>query len=284
MQFINAVLNPLVPFIRYALIAGLISSIAFGIIGSFVVVKRMSYIAGAISHTALGGIGLALYLNTALEVTFITPFGGALLFALLAGLVISYTIARQKDRVDTVIGMIWAVGMSIGLVFIYKTPSYADPMSFLFGNILLISRSNLAAIAILNIFVSAVSIIFHNQLVAVSFDQEFAQTRGIRTGFFQVLLIMLISLTVILMIKIVGIVMVIALLTIPPAVAGLFANRMKNLITASIIICAAIMSSGLFFSYVMELPTGSVTVILAGTLYLISRIIRGLLKYGKGIR
>ena len=272
LDFFNALVSPQVPFIRYALIAGLLSSIPFGIIGSFVVVKRMSYIAGAVSHTALGGIGLSLYLGTAGGISFLSPMTGALLFSLSAGFFISINLVKKKERLDTTIGTIWAVGMSIGLVFIYLTPSYVDPMSYLFGNILLLSRQTLGLIALLNILVVGISVLLFNQFLAVSFDIEFARTRGINTSFYEILLVMLISLTVILMITIVGIVMVIALLTIPPAIAGIFCKRMNFFVLVSILLSAVIMTGGLIISYLLQLPTGSTTVLTGGVIYLAAKM------------
>lgn len=272
-DFCNALLNPDVPFIRFALIAGLLSSVTFGIIGSFVVVKRMTYIAGAISHTALGGIGLALYADVVLKIGFLTPMGGALLFALIAGVIISITVLKSKERLDTIIGTIWAVGMSLGMIFIYLTPTYIDPMSYLFGNILLISKNNLITIALLNVLIVITSVLLFNQFLAVSFDAEFAETRGIKTSIFEVVLILLIALTVILMIKIVGIVMVIALLTIPPAIAGLFTKRMKMMMIVSSLLCAVIMTLGLVLSYILGIPTGSTTVLLGGIFFIVAKFV-----------
>ncbi|MBN1647987.1 MAG: metal ABC transporter permease [Spirochaetales bacterium] len=273
-DFINAVLNPNVPFIRYALIAGLLSSIPFGIIGSFVVVKRMTYIAGAISHTVLGGIGLALFVNAMLGSELVSPLGGALVFALASGIIISITLIRNTDRLDTIIGTVWAVGMSAGLIFFYLTPGYRDPMSYLFGNILLVSKNNLLMIAILDIIITALSVFLFNQFLSVSFDAEFARTRGIKSALFEITLVLLIALTVILMINVVGIVMVIALLTIPAATAGLFGKRMKTTMIAAIAICAFTMTAGLVLSYSLKLPTGSVTVLLGGVLFLAARLLR----------
>ncbi|THB62606.1 MAG: metal ABC transporter permease, partial [Spirochaetaceae bacterium] len=274
LEFLNAITNPNVPFIRYALLAGLLSSIPFGIIGSFVVVKKMSYIAGAISHTALGGIGLALYLSSAFGLQFLTPMSGALLFALLTGLIISINLARGNERMDTLIGVIWAVGMSIGLVFFYLTPGYVDPMSYLFGNILLISKQTLMMIAWLNLAVIGISLMLFNQFLAVSFDGDFARSRGINSSLFEIILVMLISLTVILMISIVGLVMVIALLTIPPAIAGFISKRMKTMIILASLICAAIMTTGLFLSYILKVPTGSTTVLTGGFLYASAKLLK----------
>lgn len=268
-DFLAALTNPAVPFIRYALFAGLLSSIPFGIIGSFVVVKRMTYIAGAVSHTALGGIGLALYLSTLFGFTLISPLGGAVIFALFSGVIISLAISFSHARIDTIIGATWSIGMSIGMVFIYLTPGYIDPMSYLFGNILLISKTNLMIIAALNAVITLCCLLFFNQFVAVSFDKEFAKTRNINIALFETLLILLVSLTVILMISLVGIVMVIALLTLPPAIAGLFTKRMQSLVVVASLLCGLITATGLFLSYLLELPTGSTTVILAGAIYLL---------------
>lgn len=268
-DFLAALTNPAVPFIRYALFAGLLSSIPFGIIGSFVVVKRMTYIAGAVSHTALGGIGLALYLSTLFGFTLISPLGGAVIFALFSGVIISLAISFSHARIDTIIGATWSIGMSIGMVFIYLTPGYIDPMSYLFGNILLISKTNLMIIAALNAVITLCCLLFFNQFVAVSFDKEFAKTRNINIALFETLLILLVSLTVILMISLVGIVMVIALLTLPPAIAGLFTKRMQSLVVVASLLCGLITATGLYLSYLLELPTGSTTVILAGAIYLL---------------
>ena len=277
-DFFNALVNPAVPFIRYALIAGIISSITFGIIGSFVIVKRMSYIAGAVSHSVLGGIGLALFLSTVKNLTFVTPMVGAFVFAVFAGLIISYAVIVGKERLDTVIGTVWAIGMSIGLLFISITPGYIDPMSYLFGNILLISRNDLLVISIMNIVIIAISVLIYNQLLSIAFDEEFARIRGLKTSLFQIMLILLISMTVLLLITIVGIVMVIALLTIPPAISGLFARRLKGIIHLSIILCAFFMTSGLFTSYILELPTSSVIVVFAGLTYILSLVILKIIK------
>ncbi|MBN1500487.1 MAG: metal ABC transporter permease [Spirochaetes bacterium] len=277
-DFYYALVNPNVPFIRYALIAGVLSSIAFGIIGTFIVVKRMTYIAGAISHTSLAGIGLSLWLSTAAGISFLTPIMGALIISLISGLIISYAMIRGNERLDTVIGTIWAVGMSIGLIFIYLTPGYVDPMSYLFGNILLISIKDLIIIIFLNIVIIFASVIFHNQFLAIFFDEEFAQIRGIKTFIYQIILILLISLTIILLITIVGIVMVIALLTIPAAIAGIFSKKMKVMMISAVMICIAVTTAGLASSYILNLPTGSVTILISGILFLLAKLVKGFLK------
>jgi zinc transport system permease protein len=277
-DFITTLFNPNIPFIRYALIAGIMSSITFGIIGSFVVVKRMSYIAGAVSHAVLGGIGMALFLSTVFNLKFATPMLGAFIFAILAGLIISYATIKAKERTDTIIGAVWAIGMSIGLLFFSVTPGYVDPMSYLFGNILLITKNDLIMIFAINLIIIVLSLLFYNQLLIISFDQDFAETRGLNTKIFQILLIIMISLTVLLMITIVGIVMVIALLTLPAAISDLFSKKLSQMIFLSIILCAIFTVFGLTGSYMLNLPTSSITVLFAGFTYLIALAVSKVIK------
>lgn len=277
-DFLNILTSPEVPFIRMALLAGIIGSIPFGFIGSFVVVKKMSSVAGAISHSVLGGIGAALYFNAVLGLSFISPMGGALIFALLASLIISLVMLHGKERLDTVIGAVWAVGMSAGLLFMAKTPGYVDPMSYLFGNILLIGKSQLITISIFSAIILILGFLFYNQLQIVSFDSEFAETRGINTGLFQIIIMLLISVTVVLMVSLVGTVMVIAFLTLPPAMASLFSKKLSIMIGLSILFSIILSVSGLFFSYILDLPTGSVTIVLAGAVYIVLRLINTVVK------
>src|SRR6056297_1129079 len=267
-EFLAALSDPSVPFIRYAFIAGLLSSLSFGIIGSFVVVKRISYIAGAISHAALAGIGAALFFQFKFETASISPLLGAVAAALLAALIIGIVSIRYSEREDTIIGTIWAIGMAIGLLFIARTPGYVDPMSYLFGNILLVGRQELILILVLDLLVIVLSILFYHQFLALSFDEEFTRLRGIPTRLYYVLLILLIAVTVVLMVTVVGIVMVIALLTIPAATAGLFSKKLWQMMVLAGLFCALFTSLGLGTSYVLDLPSGSTTIVFAGIVYL----------------
>ncbi len=271
-DFLHALLSSDVPFIRYALITGLVSSVPFGIIGSFVVVKRMSYVAGAVSHSVLGGIGLALFCNNVLGLKQISPMTGAFTFAILMSVILSYAIIRGKERIDTVIGAIWAVGMSIGLLFMSVTPGYTDPMSYLFGNILLLTFRDILLITVLAAIITVISGIFYNQIVATIFDEDFARIRGLNVNIFMIMLIVLISVTILLLITIVGIVMVIAMLTIPPAIGGLFTKKLRGMMAISAGLCAVFMTAGLVLSFLLSLPTGSLTVVIAGVAYILSII------------
>ncbi len=273
-EFFQAVANPEVPFIRYALLAGIFSSAGFGMIGSLVVVKRISYIAGAVSHATLAGLGCAVYLNEAHGMR-IQPLLGAVIASLLAALIIALVSRRKKEREDTIIGTIWAVGMAIGLIFIAKTPGYVDPMSYLFGNILLLSNSDLILILILDLLVVASCLLFYNQFQAIAFDEEFARSRGLNTDFYEIYLILLTALTVVLMVSTVGIVMVIALLTIPSAVAGILSSRLWKMMLLSVLFCMFFNVSGLAASYSLDLPTGPTTIVLAGGVYLLIKVSAG---------
>jgi zinc transport system permease protein len=269
-EFFQALRNPDIFFLRYALIAGLMGSVAFGTIGSYVVAKRITYIAGAIAHSALGGIGAGLYLQVKMGVTWFSPMLGAVLAALVAGFIIGLVNLYAHQREDTVIGAIWAIGMALGLLFITKTPGYIEPMSYLFGNILMISRADLLIIMSLDVVVILLAVLFYDRFLAVCFDEEFARLRGVPVGLFYLLLICLISLTVVLMVTVVGIVMVIALLTLPAAVAGLYSRVLWKMMIVSSLLCMAFTSFGLGFSYVYDLPTGSNIILVAGSVYILA--------------
>lgn len=275
-DFINLLTNPNISLIRMALLAGIIGSIPFGFIGTFVVVKKMSSIAGAISHSALGGIGLALYLKEIAGIGIISPIGGAMIFAILSATIISIVMNKTTERVDTVIGAVWAVGMSIGILFMSKTPGYIDPMSYLFGNILLIGKSQIINISFFSLIILIFGITFYPQLQAVSFDSEFAETRGINTVLFNTIIMFLIGITLVLMVTFVGAVMVIAFLTIPPAIASMFSKKLSIMIALSILFSIILSTTGLYISYRLNMPTGSVTIVLAGGVYILLRISRSL--------
>ena len=267
-EFINALTNPAISFLRFALLAGLLASVAFGIMGSYVVVKRISYIAGSISHCVLGGIGIALFLQNNLGIHWFTPMVGAVIAALLAAIIIGLVSLYSREREDSVIGALWVVGMSVGVLFIAKTAGYVDPMSYLFGNILMISKYDLWITLILDIVIVLLSILFHNRLLAVCFDEEFSRLRGVHTRFYYLFLLCLTALTIVMMVRIVGIVMVIALLTLPATVAGHFSKRLWHMMIIASVLCMIIVTAGLAISYPANLPTGAVIVCLAGLVYL----------------
>lgn len=267
-EFFQALADPNLPFFRYALISGLLASIPFGIVGSFVVVRRISYIAGAISHCVLAGVGLGLYLQQAQGIAWCTPFLGAAVAALLAAVLLTVVSLRAKQREDSVIGALWAAGMAIGLLFIARTPGYNDPMSYLFGNILLISKTDLYFVISLDVVVVVAVAVFYNKFLALCFDEEYARIRGLQTELLYLALLCLTALTVVLLVRIVGIVMVIALLTLPAAIAGNFARNILQMMLMATVLCALFIFSGLWVSYNLDFPSGPVIILIATVVYL----------------
>jgi zinc transport system permease protein len=284
-SFTAALTNPNVPFIRYALIAGLLSSAAFGMVGSIVVVRRISYVAGAISHAALAGLGASLYFNEVHSVQWLTPMLGATIVAVGSAWIIALVTLCAAEREDTIIGAIWAVGMAVGLIFIAKTPGYVDAMSYLFGNILLVGRTELWTIGTLSLVTVSIVIIFFPQIQSFCFDELFAKTRGVPTAFFTLLLYTVSAITVVLlMVQTIGIVMVIAMLTLPAAAAGLIARRLQTMMILGIMFCALANTIGLAVSYHLNVPTGPTTIILSGILYITTLLIRSVAHHLRRVR
>jgi zinc transport system permease protein len=275
-EFFRALANPDIPFLRYALIMGLMAGVSFGMIGSYVIARRISYIAGAIAHSVLGGIGIGLYMQRKAGIAWMSPMSGAVAAALISALIIGLVSMYARQREDTVIGAIWSIGMATGILFIAATPGYVDPMSYLFGNILLISRDDLISITLLDIAVIAIGLLFYHQFLAVCFDEEFAKLRGVPTGFFYLLLLCLTAITVVLLVRVVGIVMVIAMLTLPAGTAGLFSRHLWQMMIYASLLCMASTAAGLAASYSLNLPAGAVIVMIAGGVYLFTLAARRL--------
>jgi zinc transport system permease protein len=260
-------------FLQNALWASLLASVACGMIGSFVVVRRITYIAGGIAHCVLGGMGAALYLNKIHGLTWLNPLHGAVVAALLAAWIIGAVTLRSRERADTVIGAVWAIGMAVGILFISMTPGYTeDLMSYLFGNILFVSTTDLWLLLVLDAVVVVLVILFYNQLVAVCFDEEFARLRGVKVEFHYLLLLTLTALTVVLLSTVVGIIMVIALLTLPAATAGRFTRNLWQMIIAAMVLSALFCTAGLWISYEPNLPAGAVVIVIAGLVYLLAAL------------
>lgn len=258
------------PFLQYALLTGILSSIACGIIGSYIVTKRITYIAGSIAHIVLGGLGVARYCQVVYRWEWFHPFYGAVFAAIIASIIIGLVSMRAKQREDTVIGALWAIGMAVGILFIYRTPGYnEDLMSYLFGSILMVSPNELWMILCLDALVVTTGTIFYNQFLAICFDEEFSRLRGINVELYYLFLLCLTALTVVLLVTVVGIVMVIALLTLPAAIAGEFTKRLWHMMLLSAILSAVFTTTGLVVSYEPNLPAGATTIVIAGAVYLL---------------
>ncbi len=272
-EFFQALLKH--SFLQHAVLAGILASLSCGIIGTYVVTRRITYLAGGIAHCVLGGMGGARYMQVVHGWTFFDPLAGAIIAALAAAFIIGWVNIYAKERMDTVISAFWGMGMATGILFISKTPGYAeDMMAYLFGNILLVTQSDLLIIGGLDLFIVSTALLFHKQFVAVCFDEEFARLRGINAQFFYFLLLALTALTVVLMVSIVGIVMVIVLLTLPAALAGRFCSRMGSMMALAAGICALLTTTGLAFSYQPNLPSGATIIILTGVVYLVTIILK----------
>lgn len=259
------------PFLQVALIAGLLASVGCGVIGTFVVVKRIAFLAGGIAHSVLGGMGAALYFG-------FDPLLGALLAAVVSALVIGTVRLVWKAQEDTLIGAIWAIGMAVGILFIAKTPGYAtDLMSYLFGNILLVAHRDLWLMAALDLVLVVTVALFYRQFLAVSFDEELARLRGVPVAFYYLLLLCLVAVTVVLLIQVVGLILVIALLTLPAAIAGHYLHSLGGIMLVATLLGAGFTSAGLALSYAPDLPAGPTMILLAGACYVLSAVVSGAL-------
>lgn len=271
-SFLSALIDPSFPFIRNALIAALLSSILFGIVGAVVTVKHIASLAGAISHAVLGGIGIALFLSTTQKVPWVTPMIGAIVFAIIAAGIIGVVSRKAKQRQDTVIHAVWAIGMSIGVLFMAKTPGYTDPASYLFGNILLISNYDLWLLAILDIIVLMLVFRFYPHIEASSFDDEFSQVRGLRTNLLFYLLLSITAISVVMLQTFVGIVMVIAMLSLPAGTASYFARNLASMMIFGILFSTLFSITGMVIGWKADLPIGAMIVVTAGSVFLICAI------------
>ncbi len=280
-DFINALLDPRLSFLRNALAAGLLSSVLFGVLGSVVTVKRVAGLAGAISHAVLGGIGMPLYLSATGILPGFPPIAGAIAFALAAAVIIGAVSLKAKQREDTVINAIWAIGMSVGVLFMAKTPGYTDPSAYLFGNILLISTRDLWLLAGLDAVVLALAWRFYPQIEAASFDEEFARARGVRTDLFFLAILAITAVAVVLLQTFVGIVMVIAMLTLPAGTAGYAARSLAGMMVGATALSASFSVAGLGVGWALDAPTGAVVVVASGAVFLgaaAARVIRDQLR------
>lgn len=253
-------------FLQNAWVAGVLASIGCGVMGSYVVVKRIGFLAGGIAHAVLGGMGIAYYFGR-------SPIAGALLAAMLAALIIGWVKLRWQEHEDTLIAALWSVGMAIGIVFISQTPGYnVDLMSYLFGNILMVSRRDLFLMGGLDVVIVLSVLLFRKQFLAVAFDEEFARVRSVHVEFFYLLLLCLVALTVVLLVQVVGLILVMALLTLPAAIAGQYVASLGRIMVLAVLLGIAFTSGGLAVSYQPDLPTGATIILLAGGTYLLSTL------------
>lgn len=262
------------PFFQRVLLAGLLASVACGVIGSYVVAKRISGVTGGLSHAAFGGVGLGYWLG-------FPPLLGAGLFGVAAGSVVVAAQRRLHSGVDTLISIVWSVGMALGIVFIALTPGYApDLMSYLFGSLLFVSWEQVALFAVLDLVIVGAVVSSHRLFEAVSFDEEYAEVAGLRVELVSLVLMALVSLAIVILIRVVGVILAIALLTLPAATARQWVDTLPAMMRVAGAVCAVCVVSGLLLSYGLSasfglsLPPGPLVILLATAVYALGSVAR----------
>lgn len=268
-------------FVRNALYAGLLASVLCGVVGSFVVVRRLVFLGGGISHAAFGGLGICYYFG-------LEPRLGAAAVAVVSALALGLRgggvgggeSGGRARSADSVIGVLWAVGMAVGIVFLYRTPGYApNLMTYLFGNILTVRRSDVLLTLALVAVVLVLLALYFKELVAVAFDEEFAAVQGVPVTAVRILLLVVTALSVVFLIQLVGIILVMALLTIPPMVSLMLVRSFGAVMLLSTVLGAAMTVGGLVLSYLADVPSGPAIVLLGavllGAVALGRRLVRG---------
>ncbi|HLN54033.1 MAG TPA: metal ABC transporter permease [Lentimicrobium sp.] len=258
-------------FFNYAIIAAILASVACGIIGSYIVAKRMVFISGGITHASFGGIGIAYFFG-------VNPILGAALFSILSGLGIEWASMKSNIREDSAIGILWSFGMALGIIFIFLTPGYApNLMSYLFGSILTVSVFDLWSIAILAVCLIFIFFFFYHLILFVAFDEEYARSHNIPVDGIKYLIISIIAITIVLNIRLVGIILVISFLTIPQSTANIFTQKFSSIILLSIFFSVVGSIGGLFISYFYNIPSGATIIFVFVILFAMSKLIKAVM-------
>ncbi len=264
---------PFSPFLVMALLAALLAAIPSGIIGSYIVVKRIVFISGSIAHSVLGGIGIALYLRHTCHWDWLQPIHGALSAAVLAAAAIGSIHLYYRQREDTVIAALWTFGMSLGVIFISLTPGYTpELLNYLFGNILWTSATDLYTLLILDGIILAITFTFHSRFLAICFDEDQAllQNQAVKRLYF--LLLTLVAITVVLLIQIVGAILLIALLSLPAAIANTYTQRLPKMMMLATLISAGLSILGLAISWMANWPSGATICLTATAAYILNML------------
>ena len=255
-------------FMQDAVMAAFLTSIVCGIIGTFVVVNRIVFISGGIAHAAYGGVGLAFFFG-------LSPMLGILGFSLLISVLMAAITFKARHRADTIIGVLWALGMALGVILIDLTPGYnVDLMSYLFGSILTVPSSDLWLMVGVTVLVILTVGYFYNDFVSLSYDEEFAQVRGVPVRMLYYLLMAMIALSVVMIIQVVGLILVIALLSIPPYIAERFSRSLLIMMLYSILLNILFSWSGLWLSYAFNLTSGASIIMVGGAGFFLSFLIK----------
>ncbi len=267
------------PFLILAILAGFAASFTSGVMGTYVVVKRIVSISGSIAHSVLGGMGLCLYLRRTYHLDFLTPLYGALAAGLLSALLMGWIHLKYKEREDTVIAAIWATGMSVGVIFIALTPGYnVELLNFLFGNILWVTDSDIHLLLTLDLIIAVVVAFFYRKFNAICFDKDQAALQGLSVGALYLLLLCLVAISVVLLIQVVGAILVISMLAIPAAIAGTFTQRLSRMMFFAVLFGGLFTFLGMYASYELNWPPGATISLVAALFYVLSLLRKKTLK------
>jgi zinc transport system permease protein len=261
------------PFLLTGLLAGLLASLACGIVGPYVVTRRIVFLSGAIAHTAVGGVGAAVFLQAAFPdaMGWFRPLYGAVIVSLAAAVLIGIVHERVAERVDTLIGALWAIGMAVGILLIKFTPGYqTELMSYLFGNIAFVSWHQVCLMVGLDAVILATVLIAHKRLLAICLDQQQAELQGISVLGMNLLLLCLVALTVIALTQVVGLILVIALVSLPAATAAHHAGRVASMMWLAVLLSAAVTTVPRIAVYGTSISAEPAIVLAAGLVYLVS--------------
>ncbi len=266
-------LNTLTTFFQYQFVinafwAAFLISIAAGLVGSYIVARRLVFLSGGITHASFGGIGIAYYLG-------VNPIAGAALFAVLSAFGVEALSQRMAVREDSAIGILWSVGMAIGIFFIYLTPGYSpNLMTFLFGSILTVSTADIWLLFALVMVMVVFFLVFYRAILFIAFDSDFAKTQQIPVKTFSYILKGFLALTIVLSIRMVGIILLISLLTIPPSTANLFTKRFNRIIFLSMVIGFVGAVGGLVLSYNMNVPSGATIIMVLVAIFALAKLFK----------
>ena len=259
-------------FFQNALIGSLLTAISCGIVGTYIVSRRLVFISGGITHASFGGLGLGFFLGT-------NPIWMAMVFSVLSAFGVEWASKTQSIREDSAIAGVWALGMALGVIFIFLTPGYAPNLpAFLFGNILTITRTDIWGIAALALGLILLFSFYMREIIYVAFDRDFARTQGLPVRFIEYLMMVIISVTIVLSIRLMGIMLLMSLLTIPQVTINLFTASFKKIVWGSVLLGFAGCVTGLFLSYFLNVPSGAFIILVLVLFFFVSKAIKALIK------
>lgn len=269
MTFLEAIMNTSV--LQMAFLAAIGASFASGVIGSYVVSKRIVSISGSIAHSVLSGLGFALWLQKKYGFAWFSPTYGALISAIISALIIGYVHLYKREREDAIIAMIWSVGMAIGVIFVSQVPGFgAELMNFLIGNVLWVSRSDISLLLILDLIILIFVLVLHKKFLLLFFDEKYAALQGIKVNMLYQLLLILIALSVVVLIHTIGIILVLSMLALPASIAGRFTHRLSHMMVIAVFLNIACSVGGIAISYRLDWPTGATIALFSAFIYTIS--------------